>query len=186
MDLPLPPAPESACEMHITSEPPWCGGNPIGTWKYEGACHQPALQLLHDLCPAGSFKMLPAKVTGELTITSTSINGNFKYEVESRGVIELYEGCIAELGTCPRSLEGAPLQCEGDSRTSCICEITEPSGFGVDQGPVSITENMVTYDNFSPPLESRFCADDEQMFFEGLARENRPDFDFFYVLSRSP
>ncbi len=182
----LAESPENVCDLRFATTEPWCGGDPVDTWSYAGACHRPALLLLHQRCPAGSFKMIPAKVTGQLSLTSTSVTGNFAFHRESPAVIELHEGCINALGTCPRSLEGAPLQCEGDSKTMCSCAIAPFEVIGSDKGPTTIFENTVTYDEFTPPVESKFCADSERLFFDGLSSANDPDFDFFYILSRAP
>lgn len=182
----LTESPANVCDLRFAEAEPWCGGNPTGTWSYQGACHEPALRILHELCPAGSFKMIPARITGRLTLTSTSVKGNFAFHEDSPAVIELYEGCIDALGTCPRSLEGAPLQCEGDGETMCSCDIAPFVVIGSDQGETSIKENKVAYNAFDPAVESEFCVEPEFMFFDGLGREGYSDFDFFYVLSRTP
>jgi hypothetical protein len=171
---------QSPAHSHAKRSP---GERPTGSEPDVPERSRTEMEHLTEVCPSASFKLHPGRVEGVLTLTSTAIAASFVHVKSSPPHVELFEACIATLGTCPRTFAGTiGASCEGDFATYCDCTIPIEVVSSY-QGELVYESNRVAF-AFEDTLSGRFCAADENLYLEAIVNSDFSIHPYYYILAR--
>jgi hypothetical protein len=151
-----------------------CGGDPTGTWSFDGVCD---FELPLDVCPEATVNSLVNDLSGTLELASDqaySLEVSFVQQVN----VSFPPACAGEGSDSCADYQQPGLTCSGDPAVSCVCEGQISTPANAKSGTWTVRGNLLSLSEGKSTDELEFCVSGSQL------RIHEPGFPGVIVLRK--